>query len=155
MVLSWFPVVEPEHFGPPAFPPATYTGGPVFSAFPAVDGATVKINFQRPQPRVTEPTDHHPYVEPGYARPWASGVTGRLAGLEAGPVRVESYVEGYTVHRRGVVALAGVAPRVVTLGGFSGQGFKYAPAVGEIVADLVRTGHSRTPAFAGPVPAAG
>ncbi len=35
------------------------------------------------------------------------------------------------------------APRVVVAAGFSGHGFKFAPVMGEIVADLATTGRSR------------
>lgn len=155
VVLSWFGVRDPERLRPEGLPPGVVTGGPVFTFFPTVDDATIKINYQRPQPLAAGAGDHHPFVEPGYTVAWAPGLTRRFPGLRHRPERVESYVEGYTPDRRGAVVLAGGAPRVVTVGGFSGQGFKYAPAVGEIVADLVRTGRSRTPAFAAAVPAAG
>lgn len=97
----------------------------------------------------------HPFVEPGYARPWVPGVARRVRGLRSRADRIESYVEGYAPGRRGIVTLTATAPRVVAVGGFSGQGFKYAPAVGEIVADLVRTGRARTGAFGAAVPVAG
>lgn len=155
VVLSWFAVDEPERFRPAGFPPGVVTGGPVFSFFPTVDGATVKINAQRPQPGTAGVDDHHPFVEPGYARPWVPGVARRVRGLRSRPDRIESYVEGYAPGRRGIVTLTATAPRVVAVGGFSGQGFKYAPAVGEIVADLVRTGRARTGAFGAAVPVAG
>ncbi|MEQ3550075.1 FAD-dependent oxidoreductase [Pseudonocardia nematodicida] len=149
VVLSWFPVAGPGRFGPETFPPGVHSGSdPVFTFFPSVDHATIKINFQQPQPPVTDARTHHPTVTPGYADPWSNAVAARIDGMAALPVRTESYVEGYTADRHGVVALAPASPRVVTLGGFSGQGFKYAPAVGEIVADLVRTGRARTAAFA-------
>ena len=140
VVLTWFPVEAPERFAAAGFPPGLRSGGPVHTFFPSVDGRTIKINFQQPQPRVFDPDDHHPYVEPGYALPWAAAVADRIAGMREHPVRIESYVEGYTVDRRGTVELSDTGPRVVVLGGFSGQGFKCAPAVGEIVAGLVRTG---------------
>lgn len=111
--------------------------------FPTVDGRTIKIDFQQPQPRVSDPDDHHPNVEPGYVLPWVAAVADRIAGMAERPARIESYVEGYTVDRRGTIELSGTCPRVVALGGFSGQGFTYAPAVGEVVADLVRAGMRR------------
>ncbi|WP_226357546.1 FAD-dependent oxidoreductase [Pseudonocardia sp. ICBG601] len=148
VVLSWFGVRDPARFAPAVFPPGIHTAAPVHTFFPAVDGATVKINHQQPQPRVHSPADHHPLVEAGYTRDWAGAVAARLAGMSDRPARLESYVEGYTPTRRGIVALAPGEPRTVVLGGFSGQGFKYAPAVGELVADLVRTGRSGSPAFA-------
>ncbi|MEJ8277549.1 FAD-dependent oxidoreductase [Pseudonocardia spirodelae] len=148
VVLTWFPVRDPRRFDAAHFPPGLHTGAPVHTFFPAVDGATVKINHQQPQPRVHSPADHHPVVDAGYARTWAGPVARRFTGMSTRPVRTESYVEGYTAARRGVVALGSWSPRVVMLGGFSGQGFKYAPAVGELVAELVRTGRSSSAVFA-------
>ena len=42
-----------------------------------------------------------------------------------------------------IVDLVHDAPRVVVAAGFSGHGFKFAPVMGEIVADLATTGSSR------------
>ncbi|MEU6698410.1 hypothetical protein [Pseudonocardia sp. NPDC046786] len=100
---------------------------------------TIKIDFQQPQPRVFDPDDHHPYVEPGYALPWAAAVADRIAGMREHPVRIESYVEGYTVDRRGTVELSDTGPGASCSAASPGRASS-APAVGEIVAGLVRTG---------------
>ena len=44
-----------------------------------------------------------------------------------------------------VIDLLDVEPRVVVAAGFSGHGFKFAPVIGEILADLATTGESRHP----------
>lgn len=155
VVLTWFPVRDAARFSTAAFPPGVRLGESVFSYFPALDDRAVKINVQLPQPRTAGPDDHHPLVRPDYPASWPEHPAVRIDGLGAHPVRQETYVEGYTPGRRGVVELAGSAPRIVTLGGFSGQGFKYAPAVGELAADLLRTGVPGSRAFAGVAATAG
>jgi sarcosine oxidase len=42
-----------------------------------------------------------------------------------------------------LIDLLGAAPRVAVAAGFSGHGFKFAPVVGEILADLVTNGETR------------
>lgn len=138
VVLSWFPTGDAARFAPGALPPGLSLGDAPFSFVPSPDGRTVKVNLQVPQPRVTEPDGDHPHVPDGYPSSWAGQLSARLSGLRPAAVRTESYVEGYTPDRRGIVAPSGTGPRIVTLAGFSGQGFKYAPAVGEIAAGLVR-----------------
>ncbi|MFP5068175.1 FAD-dependent oxidoreductase [Pseudonocardia nantongensis] len=155
VVLTWFPVRDPDRFSSAAFPPGVRLGGSAFTFFPAVDGRAIKINVQVSQPRTAGPDDHHPPVRPDYPASWPEQPAARIDGLGACPVRQETYVEGYTPGGRGIVDLVGSAPPVVTLGGFSGQGFKYAPAVGELAADLLRTGVPASTAFAGVAATAG
>ena len=50
------------------------------------------------------------------------------AGLIAGPVRVSAYMDGYTPDGHGLVGPLPAAPNVWMFGGFSGHGFKLAPA---------------------------
>lgn len=63
-----------------------------------------------------------------------------LPGLDPNPVRLETYIESYTRSMHEFMGLAPGRKRTFVLGGFSGHGFKLAPALGEIGADLVATG---------------
>ena len=51
-------------------------------------------------------------------------------------------LDGYTVDDNPIIGVHGASPRVVVLCGFSGHGFKLAPVMGQIAADLVLTGGS-------------
>jgi sarcosine oxidase len=55
-------------------------------------------------------------------------------GLHPEPVRVNAYFEGYTDDARPV--LQKTSSRVTLALGFSGNGFKFAPALGEVAVDL-------------------
>lgn len=140
VVLSWLDVDEPVRYGPAVFPPgqrAGPDGGPVFSFFPVTDGRTIKINVQLPQPAVTDTDVLHPAVERDYCASWLAGIRELLPGVGGPPGRVETYVESYTPSRRGFVHRIAPGAPIVALGGFSGTGFRYAPAVGEAVAAMV------------------
>ena len=66
-----------------------------------------------------------------------------LPDLDPNPVRLETYIESYT---RSMHEFMGVAPdrqHTIVLGGFSGHGFKMAPALGELGADIAVEGKPR------------
>jgi len=60
-----------------------------------------------------------------------------LPGIARVPVRAERYVETYTASRRELVGWHPTMPDVLVLAGFSGHGFKVAPVLAEIAADMV------------------
>lgn len=65
-----------------------------------------------------------------------------LPGLNANPVRVETYIESYSRTMREYVQLHPEDPRITILSGFSGHGFKVSPAIGEIGAQLAVHGEA-------------
>lgn len=60
-------------------------------------------------------------------------------------IRTWSGVEGYLPDRQPVLGLSQTTPGLIHGFGFSGAGFQIGPAVGEVLAELVRDGHSSTP----------
>ncbi|OWY79545.1 MULTISPECIES: FAD-dependent oxidoreductase [Rhodococcus] len=96
----------------------------------SVDG--IKIGEHGTGPQV-EPDSRSFVADPdgvrrlvGYARTW-------LPGVDAGSVRVDTCLYTTTPDSNFVVDRAGA---VTVAAGFSGHGFKFAPAIGELVADL-------------------
>lgn len=67
------------------------------------------------------------------------------ARLIPGPVRVSTYLDGYTPDGHGLAGPLPTAPNVWMPGGFSGNGFKLASAIGEVAADLIRHGKTSLP----------
>jgi sarcosine oxidase len=65
-----------------------------------------------------------------------------LPGLRENPVRMATYVESYTRSMHEYLALAPDHTNTIVLGGFSGHGFKIAPALGQIGADLATSGET-------------
>ena len=69
---------------------------------------------------------------------------GLFPGLAERPYRVNTYVESYTRSMLEHMQHHPASDDVVVLTGFSGHGFRAAPAIGEIGAELVLHGESRT-----------
>ena len=74
---------------------------------------------------------------------YRSGLVGRLRGAEHGHWR-GSWSSVYDVTPDWHPAIGYVAENVIVAAGFSGHGFKLAPAVGVTVAELVRDGRTST-----------
>jgi sarcosine oxidase subunit beta len=68
--------------------------------------------------------------------PWASG---------AHVIRTWSGIEGYTPDEIPVLSPSMTTPGLIHAFGFSGHGFQLGPAVGEVLAELVVSGRSKTP----------
>jgi sarcosine oxidase subunit beta len=60
-------------------------------------------------------------------------------------IRSWSGTEGSLPDREPVIGQSGTTPGLIHGFGFSGAGFQIGPAVGEVLAELVRDGHSSTP----------
>lgn len=65
-----------------------------------------------------------------------------LPGLDPMPMRMSTYIESYTTSMHDHIAFDEEVPGLLVLGGFSGHGFKVAPAIGEIGAQLAARGTS-------------
>lgn len=68
-----------------------------------------------------------------------------LPGLNPNPVRLAAFMEGYTGSTRPLVGPLPGCDDIVLLAGFSGQGFKMSPAMGDLAADLALDGHTDLP----------
>src|SRR5699024_5811977 len=60
-----------------------------------------------------------------------------LPNLYPDPVRINLYMEGYTQDNHPIIGEHPYMKDAVILGGFSGNGFKISPVVGEIAAQLL------------------
>lgn len=114
-----------------------------FSCFPVLDGVAVKIvPHHLGWPVLDSPADLPRSADPQFARAASAAVERLLPGLVPAPVRIGTYVEGFTPDEQPVVGPLPGAAHATVLTGFSGHGFKLAPTFGEIAADLVV--HGRT-----------
>jgi sarcosine oxidase len=112
--------------------------------FPTLDGTTVKVAVHH-EDTTTSPDTVDRTVYPEDLAPIQSFVREWLVGVE--PVAVWSQVCLYTNTPDAhfvVGSLPGV-PAVTVLGGFSGHGFKFAPVMGDVAADLALQGHTDYP----------
>jgi monomeric sarcosine oxidase len=135
--------------GCPAF---LYELGPrAFYGFPAVDALGVKVAEHTGGERVADPLEVRREVDSGEARDIEAFLRAHLPRL--GTRRTRHEVCLYTMSPDGHFLL-GLHPRherVALAAGLSGHGFKFAPVLGEALADLATKGATELPVgFLGP-----
>jgi sarcosine oxidase len=141
LVMTWFAAEAPAAFGPERFPIFTrrWEGIDLFG-LPSIDAHTVKVSLAEGYGEVDEPDALARDVAPEELETIAGVVRELLPGLVPEPVRVDAYMDAFTSGHRPVIAA--LSPAGVLLCGFSGHGFKLAPVVGQIAADLVTDGQT-------------
>ncbi|MEU6226352.1 N-methyl-L-tryptophan oxidase [Streptomyces sp. NPDC047042] len=113
---------------------------------PSPDGISVKLGLSVKY--------HAPVPEPDRldrtVRPEELGVFRELIGelmpdLNPDPIRMSAYMEGYTESGNPIVGHLPGEDDIIVMAGFSGSGFKFSPAMGEIAADLALDGTTEHP----------
>lgn len=148
-ILFWFqPPAGTQDFSPERFPVYIWqrSDNATPYGFPAVDGAHggVKIAFYRkptPEPCTPETVDRS--IRPDDVESMRSAVRDVLPGLDGPLLRATTCLYTLTPDLHFSIGAHPAFPQVVVAAGFSGHGFKFCSVVGEIVADLVRSGRCR------------
>jgi sarcosine oxidase len=144
-VMSWFPAPEPSRFGPDRFPPfIREREGPFAYGLPTTDGVTAKVAFHHGG-RPADPDRLDREVTDGELAPVAEFVAETLPDLTPRAERTAVCMYTNTPDEHFVVGPAPGLPGVTVLGGFSGHGFKFAPILGEVAADLALEGRTAHP----------
>lgn len=144
-VSAWFLPDEdpPADAERPAF---IRCGDTSFYGIPSPDGLTVKLGLpQAHHEPVDDPNRLNRTVAPKELETFTAVVRRHLPGLNPDPVRVSVFMEGYTETNLPLVGPLPGCDDIVLLAGFSGQGFKLSPAMGDIAADLVLEGCTSQP----------
>jgi sarcosine oxidase len=141
-VMAWFPVPDPLPFRPERFPIFIHeAGGHQAYGFPTLNGTTVKMAIHREgvpaDPESVDRTVHRSDLEP-----LRRFIEACLRGVTPEPVRSQVCLYTNTPDGHFLIGSPTDDDRVVVLGGFSGHGFKFAPVIGEIAADLATSGRS-------------
>lgn len=139
IVLTWYMAADPALWAPDRCPVFVHlVDGLDLAGFPSLDGGSVKVAASTSDSPLAAAGQLDLRVAPEQIEAVNAGVARWLPGLAPRPVRVAAYMDGYTQDGR---PLAGTLPgggNIRVLAGFSGRGFKYAPAVGEAAVHLVR-----------------
>ena len=135
---TWYPAEDPRQFVPERFPVCIRSAGEVdYSGFPCVDGWSVKV-----MPPVFPDTETVAEEVDREIRPADIAYTRRVAsellnGLVDRPARTGVFLDGFLERELPVIDYSADSRRVVGAVGFAGHGFKYSPAVGQLLSDLV------------------
>lgn len=140
LLLTWFVPRDVGAYGPDRFPVFIRDEpGVHFFGAPSLDGFSVKMSTASRWDFVPRPED-----VPHRLSREEEVLIGRraqsfLPDLHPVPVRYSFHHDLYTADKRPIIDRTG---RVITLAGFSGHGFKFAPVMGRIAAELAVAGHS-------------
>jgi sarcosine oxidase len=144
IVMTWFRAREPGPFAPERFPVFIHErpGRPPGYGLPSLDGATVKVGIHHGG-RPADPDDLDRETGESDVAPAAELAARALNGLDPRPARVQVCMYTNTPDEDFVVGPAPGLDGVTVVAACSGHGFKFAPVMGEIAADLALEG--RTP----------
>lgn len=146
LIMTWFPVRDPDRFGAGDFPIfIRQTGDYDISGWPCLDGASVKVAVNHGWDHVADPDALDRDVDDRLTAHIRAAVAELLPDLYPEPVRIGVYMDGYTADKDAFVGPVPGLSNVIVLGGFSGHGFKMSPAIGAAAADLVTDGGTALP----------
>lgn len=135
---TWYPAMDPRQFAPERFPVCLRAaGGLDYSGFPSVDGWSVKV-----MPPVFPDTETIAETTDRDIRERDIAYTRRvvaelLHGIIDKPARTGVFLDGFADRTLPVIDYSSESRRVVGAVGFAGHGFKYSPAVGQLLTDLI------------------
>ncbi|GAA4629521.1 N-methyl-L-tryptophan oxidase [Actinoallomurus vinaceus] len=140
LLLSWFAARRSEEYTPERFPIfIRESGGVHLYGAPSVDGVGVKVAGAVPGMPVTEPDAIERRHGAAETARISQAVAELLPGLHPDPIREDAFTDLYTSDGEPFVGRVGRG-RLSIASGFSGRGFKYAPALAADVADMVVKG---------------
>ncbi|MDX2530869.1 N-methyl-L-tryptophan oxidase [Streptomyces europaeiscabiei] len=146
VVCSWHLPTRHDWFTGGAPPFVRATPHDCFG-LPSPDGVSVKLglSFARHLP-VPEPER----LDRTVRRPEELGtfhevIAELMPDLNPDPIRMSAYMEGYTESKNPLVGHLPGEDDIIVMAGFSGNGFKLSPAMGEIAADLALDGTTDHP----------
>ncbi|MEV4862823.1 N-methyl-L-tryptophan oxidase [Streptomyces ossamyceticus] len=145
LISAWFVPTTDAWFGEerPAF---IRTAPTHFYGLPSPDGVSVKLGLSQALHKLAgDPNQLDRTVQPEELDIFAELIGRYAPDLHPDPTRLSVFMEGYTKSSRPLVGPLPGAENVVLLAGFSGHGFKLAPAFGDIAADLALDGTSAQP----------
>lgn len=139
--LTWLIPRDLRLFQPDAFPVFMRDLGPLhFFGAPSLDGYSIKASTSLDWPAIQRPEDRREFTpeELRVIGHWAQTV---FPDLNPEPVRSSVHHDAFTHDRVPIIDLD-AGGRLVTVAGLSGHGFKMAPALGRMAAELAVSGQS-------------
>lgn len=138
LLLTWFPTRRDDLFTLDRNPTFTRdVGGTTIYGMPSLTHGTVRIALVGPRSRFADPDQLDRVHVPAAEIDRISGlVSDWMPDVVPTAVRTGTYLDAYTPDGQPLVGPLDPAGRVLVAAGFSGRGFKMAPVIGRILADL-------------------
>jgi sarcosine oxidase len=136
-VMTWFTPREPAQFEPGRFPVFLMrTPHGNHYGFPSIDGTTVKIAKHHHLDETVDPETVDRTVSAQDEAAIRAAVTAHIPAADGLLAHAKTCLYTMTPDHDFIVDLAPGAPNIVVASACSGHGFKFAPVMGEILADL-------------------
>ncbi|WP_079528119.1 N-methyl-L-tryptophan oxidase [Halobacillus hunanensis] len=144
LVLTWFSAKDITKFYPKNFPIfARMRKDFRLTGAPTLDGTMVKASNTKNPDLIEDTGQINRDVKVEELREVGEAVKELIPELIPDPVRASVYMDAYTPDDHSVVGfLPGMDENVMIASGFSGHGFKMAPIIGRIAADLLEDGNT-------------
>jgi sarcosine oxidase len=141
--MLWLETLDASAFRRDRFPIflADVPGGP-FYGLPAMDGRGLKVARHYGAPERTGPDELERELVADDERPVRDFLTKHIPAANGRRTAGQTCIYTLTPDRHFLIGLHPAHPNVAFAGGFSGHGFKFAPVVGEVLADLVDRGRT-------------
>ncbi|UVI30502.1 N-methyl-L-tryptophan oxidase [Paenibacillus spongiae] len=141
LVMSFFATTKPEMYTPDKFPIFIRRSKHFdISGKPTLEGTMVKVMLNQGYDEVDDPHNLNRHIAIDDLNQINEAVRELLPDLIADPIRLNAYMDAYSPDEHAIIGRLPDMPRAIALYGFSGHGFKLAPAMGRIAADLVVDG---------------
>jgi sarcosine oxidase len=137
LLLTWFPVVDDEPFTPARFPTFTRVAdGITIYGMPQIASGTVRIGLVGPRTKFARPDQLERVAKPHEIASIAGLVARWVPSVIPSVIRTGIHLDAYTPDGQPLIGTLPGYRDVVVAAAFCGRGFKMAPAVGAILADL-------------------
>jgi len=140
-VSHWCRVADPRSFAPDRFPVfiRELPGGRYRYGFPSLDGETIKVGVHH-EGATVDPEQPDRKVGREDVEPIASYIAACLRGVDPDPARSLTCMYTNTPDEHFAIGPLEGLPNLTLVSACSGHGFKFAPALGDLAADLALTG---------------
>ncbi|BAH55818.1 MULTISPECIES: N-methyl-L-tryptophan oxidase [Rhodococcus] len=141
LVQAWYLPRDVDAYRSSRFPVFERVGDIRAYGFPTIDGATVKVGIYTSGHPIVYDTEN-PALTVGHSivRYFRDVVEEYFPGLHPDPITTTVNMEGYTTDGQPMVGAVPGTEQIVVACGFSGAGFKFAPVMGDVVADQIIEG---------------
>lgn len=142
LLLTWFPTTRDDLFAVDRWPTFTRQfDGIALYGMPSLSPGTVRIGLVGPRDRFTDPDaldrSHVPHDEIALI---SDLVARSVSDVLPTVIRAGTYFDAYTTDGQPLVGPVDPSGDIVAAAGFCGRGFKMAPVIGRILADLATVG---------------
>lgn len=143
IVMTWYPTDKLSNYKPDAFPVFGRMSDEIqFFGIPTLEGTMVKIGSVDTFGEV-DPDHIQRDIELSELSKINGAVRKFFPELRSDPMRISVHMDGYTTDEHAVVGIVPKHKRTFIMGGYSGHGFKLAPVMGQIGADLIEAGKTK------------